>query len=102
MEGGLLFNTPLLEDGALRTVRGTWRADKVCSRRKKQPSAKPDHMVKIFTLLNVAGLFLFNLLFVGDISIVQDMPAKMDPGTEVPRHCYDQQGQDLRLRQTAT
>lgn len=40
-------------------------------------------MVKIFTLLNVAGLFLFNLLFVGDISIVQDMPAKMDPGTEV-------------------
>ncbi len=40
-------------------------------------------MVKIFTLLNVAGLFLFNMLFVGDVSIVQDMPAKMDPGTEV-------------------
>lgn len=40
-------------------------------------------MVKIFTLLNVAGLFLFNLLFVGNVSIVQEMPAKMDPGTEV-------------------
>lgn len=40
-------------------------------------------MVKIFTLLNVAGLFLFNLLFVSGVSIVQDMPAQMDPGTEV-------------------
>lgn len=40
-------------------------------------------MVKIFTLLNVAGLFLFNLLFVGNVSIVQEMPAKIDPGTEV-------------------
>ena len=40
-------------------------------------------MIKIFTLLNVAGLFLFNLLFVGNVSIVQEMPAKMDPGTEV-------------------
>ena len=40
-------------------------------------------MIKIFTLLNVAGLFLFNLLFVGDVGIVQEMPSKMDPGTEV-------------------
>lgn len=40
-------------------------------------------MIKIFTLLNVAGLFLFNLLFVGDVSITQDIPAKMEPGTEV-------------------
>lgn len=39
-------------------------------------------MVKIFTLLNVAGLFLFNLLFVGNVSIEQELPAKMDPGTE--------------------
>lgn len=40
-------------------------------------------MVKTFTLLNVAGLFFFNLLFVGNVSIEQDMPATMDPGTEV-------------------
>ena len=40
-------------------------------------------MIKIFTLLNVAGLFLFNMLFVGEVSIVQDMPAQMEPGTEV-------------------
>ena len=40
-------------------------------------------MIKIFTLFNVAGLFLFNLLFVGDVSITQDMPAKMEAGTEI-------------------
>lgn len=40
-------------------------------------------MIKIFTLLNIAGLFLFNLLFVGDVGLVQDLPAKMEPGTEV-------------------
>ncbi|MFZ1666339.1 MAG: hypothetical protein WBO28_15580 [Flavobacteriales bacterium] len=40
-------------------------------------------MIKIFTLLNVAGLFLFNMLFVDDVSVKQDLPASMDPGTEV-------------------
>ena len=40
-------------------------------------------MIKIFTLLNLAGLFLFNLLFVDDVSVKQDLPANMDPGTEV-------------------
>lgn len=40
-------------------------------------------MIKLFTLLNVAGLFLFNLLFVADVSVKQDLPASMDPGSEV-------------------
>lgn len=40
-------------------------------------------MIKLFTLFNVAGLLLFNLIFGSDVSIVQDMPARMDSGTEV-------------------
>ncbi|MEO7081506.1 MAG: hypothetical protein ABIY71_08260 [Flavobacteriales bacterium] len=40
-------------------------------------------MIKLFTLFNVAGLLLFNLFFGSDVSIVQDMPARMDSGTEV-------------------
>jgi hypothetical protein len=41
MEGGLLFNTPLLEDGALRTVRGTWRADKFAHVEKSNHPRSP-------------------------------------------------------------
>lgn len=40
-------------------------------------------MIKLFTLFNIAGLLLFNLFFAGDVSIVQDLPARMEPGTEV-------------------
>ncbi len=40
-------------------------------------------MIKIFTLLNVAGLILFNMFFGGDVSVTQNMPASIDPGTEV-------------------
>ena len=40
-------------------------------------------MIKLFTLFNVAGLLLFKLLFGSDVSIVQDMPGSMDPGTEM-------------------
>jgi hypothetical protein len=40
-------------------------------------------MIKIFTLLNVAGLILFNMLFGGDVSISQNMPANIEPGSEV-------------------
>jgi hypothetical protein len=40
-------------------------------------------MIKIFTLINLAGLFLFDLLFVTDIAVKQDLPASMDPGSEV-------------------
>ncbi|MCC6839275.1 MAG: hypothetical protein IT230_03875 [Flavobacteriales bacterium] len=40
-------------------------------------------MIKLFTLFNLAGLLLFNLLFSGGVSISQDLPARMDPGTEV-------------------
>ncbi len=40
-------------------------------------------MIKLFTLFNVAGLLLFKLLFGSDVSIVQDMPSSMDPGTEM-------------------
>lgn len=40
-------------------------------------------MIKLFTLFNLAGLLLFNLFFAGEVSIVQDLPARMDPGTEV-------------------
>ncbi len=40
-------------------------------------------MIKLFTLFNLAGLLLFNLFFAGDITITQDLPTRMDPGTEV-------------------
>ncbi|HMN06708.1 MAG TPA: hypothetical protein PKD45_13385 [Flavobacteriales bacterium] len=40
-------------------------------------------MLKLFTLFNLAGLLLFNFFFAGDISITQDLPARMDPGSEV-------------------
>src|SRR5690606_40752082 len=40
-------------------------------------------MIKLFTLFNVVGLLLFNLLFGNDVSVVQDMPARMEPGTEM-------------------
>lgn len=40
-------------------------------------------MIKLFTLFNVAGLLLFNLLFGSDVSVVHDMPARMEPGTEM-------------------
>lgn len=40
-------------------------------------------MIKLFTLFNLAGLLLFNLFFAGEVSIVQELPARMDPGTEV-------------------
>lgn len=40
-------------------------------------------MIKLFTLFNVAGLLLFNLLFGSDVSVVHDMPERMAPGTEV-------------------
>ena len=39
-------------------------------------------MIKLFTLFNVAGLLLFNLIFGSDVSIVQDMPTSMESGTE--------------------
>ncbi|MBX2983234.1 MAG: hypothetical protein KF843_11225 [Flavobacteriales bacterium] len=39
-------------------------------------------MIKLFTLFNLAGLLLFNLIFGSDVSIVQDMPSHLDPGTE--------------------
>ncbi len=40
-------------------------------------------MIKIFTLFNLAGLFLLNLFLGSDVSITQDMPTHMDPGSEV-------------------
>lgn len=40
-------------------------------------------MIKLFTLFNLAGLFLFNLFFVDDVRLSQDLPARMEPGTEV-------------------
>lgn len=40
-------------------------------------------MVKVFTLLNLAGLFLFDLFFLSDVSLTQDAPAAMAPGSEV-------------------
>lgn len=40
-------------------------------------------MIKLFSLLNLAGLFLFDLFFLSDISITQDAPATMAPGSEV-------------------
>ncbi|MCO5274119.1 MAG: hypothetical protein M9900_04270 [Flavobacteriales bacterium] len=40
-------------------------------------------MIKLFTLFNLAGLLLFNIIFAGDVSIQQDLPARMEPGTEV-------------------
>ena len=40
-------------------------------------------MIKIFTLLNVAGLILFNMFLGGDVSIMQNMPPNMDAGSEV-------------------
>ncbi|MBZ0205564.1 MAG: hypothetical protein K8H89_04520 [Flavobacteriales bacterium] len=40
-------------------------------------------MIKLFTLFNVVGLFLFNMLLGSDVSIVQNMPERIDPGTEV-------------------
>lgn len=40
-------------------------------------------MIKIFTLFNVAGLILFNLLFGGDVSITQNLPPTIEPGSEV-------------------
>lgn len=40
-------------------------------------------MIKFFTLFNTIGLILFNALFGGDVTIVQDMPAHLDPGSEV-------------------
>lgn len=40
-------------------------------------------MIKLFTLFNVVGLLLFNMLLGSDVSIVQNMPERIDPGTEV-------------------
>lgn len=40
-------------------------------------------MIKIFTLLNLAGLFLFDLLFLSDVTVSQDVPATMAAGSEV-------------------
>ncbi|MBS1581165.1 MAG: hypothetical protein JST66_03095 [Bacteroidetes bacterium] len=40
-------------------------------------------MIKLFSLLNLAGLFLFDLFFLSDISITQDAPATMAPNSEV-------------------
>lgn len=40
-------------------------------------------MIKLFTLFNLVGLFLFNLLFIDDVRISQDVPARIMPGTEV-------------------
>lgn len=40
-------------------------------------------MIKLFTLFNLAGLLLFNMFFAGDITITQDLPARIEPGSEV-------------------
>ena len=40
-------------------------------------------MLKIVTLLNLTGLFLFRTLFLTDVMITQDAPATMQAGTEV-------------------
>lgn len=40
-------------------------------------------MIKIFTLLNLAGYFLFELLFAAGIGVTQDLPTSIAPGTEV-------------------
>lgn len=40
-------------------------------------------MIKIFTLLNLVGLFIFNFFFAGDVSVVQDIPNTLAPGSEV-------------------
>ncbi len=40
-------------------------------------------MIKLFTLFNVVGLLLFNVLFGGDVAILQNLPARMDPSTEI-------------------
>ncbi|MFT3885984.1 MAG: hypothetical protein QM724_11300 [Flavobacteriales bacterium] len=40
-------------------------------------------MIKIFTLLNLTGLFLFDLLFLSGVSISQDTPATMAAGSEI-------------------
>ncbi|MCO6481335.1 MAG: hypothetical protein J5I62_00940 [Flavobacteriales bacterium] len=40
-------------------------------------------MIKIFALFNLAGLLLFNMLFSSDVKVSQNLPAQMEPGTEV-------------------
>jgi hypothetical protein len=40
-------------------------------------------MIKIFTLLNLAGLLVFNMFADGDIGVSQQLPARIDPGAEV-------------------
>ncbi|MCB0778572.1 MAG: hypothetical protein KDC03_03340 [Flavobacteriales bacterium] len=40
-------------------------------------------MNQLVVLLNLIGLFLFETLFMADVSIVQEVPARMEPGTEV-------------------
>lgn len=40
-------------------------------------------MLKIVTLLNLTGLFLFRALFLADVMITHDVPATMEPGSEV-------------------
>ncbi|HEY0976759.1 MAG TPA: hypothetical protein VGE21_04765 [Flavobacteriales bacterium] len=40
-------------------------------------------MIKLFSLLNLTGLYLFNLLFVADVNITHDAPTTMAPGSEV-------------------
>ncbi len=40
-------------------------------------------MIKAVALLNLFGLFLFNALFLADITITQDVPATMQAGSEV-------------------
>jgi hypothetical protein len=40
-------------------------------------------MIKTFTLLNVIGLFFLDLFLGAPVSLDQDLPARMDPGSEV-------------------
>lgn len=40
-------------------------------------------MLKLITLLNLSGLFLFRVLFLTDVIITQDAPTTMQAGTEV-------------------
>ncbi|MEO8734291.1 MAG: hypothetical protein ABI373_08165, partial [Flavobacteriales bacterium] len=40
-------------------------------------------MIKLFTLLNLAGLLVFNMFTDGDVGVSQQLPARIDSGAEV-------------------